>query len=149
MSQRKDRDITVSPETNEQIQHILDNIHTIAQNLHESSTEAQVKSILTEIDNLPAAIQMALLKALSKQPETDAADVLLAINELSDDKIIRKEARRSLIQLEAAKIQPRWQTLVSKTPAISAGTSNLPRYWKGFVTLSREEGEVQLALCWE
>ncbi len=149
MSPKKDRATIVSPEVNEQIQHILNNIHSLAHTLHESNNEAQARAALTEIHNLSAATQMALLKALSKQPETDAADVLLAINELSDDKIIRKEARRSLIQLEAAKIQPRWQTPVPKTPALSAGTSNPPRYWKGFVTQSREEGEVQLALCWE
>ena len=106
MTQPKDRDTTVSPETNEHIQHILDDIHAIAQKCHESSNETQAKSALTDIDNLPAATQMALLKALSKQ-QTDAADILLAIDELSDDKIIRKEARRSLIRLEEAENQPR------------------------------------------
>jgi tetratricopeptide (TPR) repeat protein len=149
MPQHKDRDITVSAEANEHIQHILDDIHAIAQHLHESSNETQAKSVLADIDNLPAATQMALLKALSKQQETDAADVLLALNELSDDKIIRKEARRSLIRLEEAKIQPRWQPPVSRVPAISAATPNAPRYWKGFITQSREEGEVQVVLCWE
>lgn len=149
MPQRKDRDITVSPETNEQIQQILDNIHAIAQNLHESSNEAQARAALTDINNLPAVTQMALLKALSKQQETEAADILLAINELSDDKIIRKEARRSLIRLEEAKIHPRWQPPVSQAPAISVAVPNPPRYWKGFVTQSREEGEVQVVLCWE
>lgn len=149
MPQPKDRDTTVSPETNEHIQHILDTIHSIAQYLHESNNEAQAKEALAEIDNLPAATQMALLKALSKQQETDAADVLLAINELSDDKIIRKEARRSLIRLEEAKIQPRWQPPVSRAPAISVGTPHPPRYWKGFITQSREEGEIQVVLCWE
>lgn len=149
MPAKKDKDTTVSPVANEHIQPVLDNIHTITQNLHESKDAAQAKAALAEIHNLPAATQMALLKALSKQRETDAADILLAINELSDDKIIRKEARRSLIQLEEAKIQPRWQPPVSRTPAISVGTPNPPRFWKGIVTLSREEGEVQLMLCWE
>ena len=149
MPAKKDKDTTVSPVTNEYIQPVLDNIHAIAQNLHESKDAAQARAALAEIHNLPAATQMALLKALSKQRETDAADILLAINELSDDKIIRKEARRSLIQLEEAKIQPRWQPPVARVPAISVGTSNPPRFWKGIVTLSREEGEVQLILCWE
>lgn len=149
MPQRKDRDTTVPPETIEHIQHILDNIHTIAQNLHESNNEAQARAALTEINNLPAATQLALLKALSRQQETDAADVLLAINELGDDKIIRKEARRSLIRLEETKIQPRWQPPVSQAPAVSGVTPNPPRYWKGFITQSREEGEIQVVLCWE
>lgn len=149
MTQRKDRDTTASPETNEHIQQILDDIHSLAQKLHESSNEAQAKSALADIDDLPAATQIALLKALSKQQETDAADILLAINELSNDKIIRKEARRSLIRLEEAKIQPRWQPPISRAPAISVAAPNPPRYWKGFVTQSREEGEVQVVLCWE
>ncbi len=149
MPQHKDRDTTVSPEANEQIQHILDSIHPIAQYLHESNNEAHARKALAEIDNLPTATQMALLKALSKQQETDVADVLLAINELSDDKIIRKEARRSLIRLEEAKIQPRWQPPVSRAPVISVAAPNPPRYWKGFITQSREEGEIQVVLCWE
>ncbi len=149
MPQRKDRDITVSAEAHEDIQHILNNIHTIAQNLHESNNETEARAALTDIDNLPAATQMALLKELSRQQETDSADVLLAINELSEDKIIRKEARRSLIRLEGAKISPRWQPPISQTPAITAATNNPPRFWKGLVTQAREEGEIQLVLCWE
>lgn len=149
MPQQKDRDTSVSPETHEDIQHILDNIHMIAQNLHESNNEVEARAALTDIDNLPAATQMALLKELSRQQETDAADVLLAINELSEDKIIRKEARRSLIRLEGAKIQPRWQPQVTQAPAIAVATNNPPRFWKGLVTQSREEGEIQLVLCWE
>ncbi len=149
MPTKKEKDTTASPVANEHIQPILDNIHAIAQNLHESNDAAQARTTLAEIYNLPAAAQMALLKALSKQRETDAADILLALNELSDDKIIRKEARRSLIQLEEAKIQPRWQPPVARTPALSAGTPNPLRFWKGLVTLSREEGEVQVMLCWD
>jgi tetratricopeptide (TPR) repeat protein len=149
MPAKKDKETAVSPVANEHIQPILDDIHSIAQNLHESTDAAQARTALAEVHNLPAATQMALLKALSKQRETDAADILLAINELSDDKIIRKEARRSLIQLEEAKIQPRWQPPIARVSAISVGTPNPPRFWKGLVTLSREEGEVQLMLCWE
>lgn len=149
MPQRKDTDNTVSPEANEQIQHILEQIHTIADNLHESDDEDEATDAIAAIDDLPSATQLALLKALSRQKETDAADILLAVNELSDDKIIRKEARRALIRLEEAKIQPAWEVPIAREPMIQIGVVRPPRFWKGLVTLSREEGEIQLVLCWE
>src|SRR5712692_7130017 len=83
-----------------QAQHILEHYHQIANNLHASTNQEQAETALNEINNLPEGTQMALLKALSREHHTDAADVLIAINELSSTKGIRKEARRSLIQLE-------------------------------------------------
>ncbi|HLX40622.1 MAG TPA: tetratricopeptide repeat protein, partial [Ktedonobacteraceae bacterium] len=41
------------------------------------------------------------------------------------------------------------QPPISSTPAIAVAAPNPPRYWKGFITQSREEGEVQVVLCWE
>ncbi|MGZ3610328.1 MAG: tetratricopeptide repeat protein, partial [Ktedonobacteraceae bacterium] len=82
-----------------------------------------------------------------KQQDTNAADVLLAINELAPNKAIRKEARRALIQLAGAKIYPSWTPEPEPGPALAV--SNPPRFWKGFVTETREEGELELVLCWE
>ena len=91
---------------------------------------------------------MALLKALSREQHTDAADVLVAINELSSIKEIRKEARRSLIRLEEVRIYPRWSPPIDRTPAVQVTPSTL-RFWKGAVTDSRDMGWVELALCFE
>src|SRR5436853_4721521 len=147
MAKKKNMPISVSQEENTQVQHLFEQYHQIANNLHASKDQTQAETALTEINNLPENAQIALLKELSKENQVDAADVLIAINELSPLKSIRKEARRSLIRLEGAKIYPGWNPPVSHTPAFQFPASNPPRFWKGFVTQSREEGEIQLILC--
>jgi len=149
MTRKKETDTVVSEEDNAQVQHMLEQFHQLAGNLHSSSSQEEAGAVLSDINTMPEASQLALLKALSKEHDTDAADVLIAINELSPSKNVRKEARRSLIRLEGAKVYPGWNPPVSHTPAFQMPVSNPPRFWKGFVTQSREEGEIQLILCWE
>jgi len=97
---------------------------------------------------MPEGAQMALLKALSKEHHADAADVLIAVNELSPAKSVRKEAKRSLIGLQGVRIYPQWSPPVERTPVVQVTTPSL-RFWKGMVTDSRNVGEVQLALGFE
>lgn len=149
MTRKKESNTSISQEDNAQIQHILEQTHQIAGELHSSTDREQSEAALTEIHSMPAAAQMALLKTLSKEHDTDAADILLAIHELSPDKILRKEARRSLIRLEEVKIYPHWNPPIANASVVQALTSNPARFWKGWITQSREEGEVQLILCWE
>src|SRR5205823_242114 len=145
---KKTSQIPVSEENTAQAQDVLDRYHEIAESLHESTNQAQVESALAEINNMPEGAQMALLKDLSKERHTDAADVLVAINELSPTKKVRKEARRSLIGLQGVRIDPQWSPPVDRTPAVQVTTPSL-RFWKGMVTDSRDVGEVQLALGFE
>lgn len=151
MAKKKTTQVSVSQEDNVQAQHVLEQYHQIANNLHTSTDQKQVEAALTEINNMSEGAQMALLKALSKENHVDAADLLTAINELSPLKSVRKEARRSLIRLEGARVYPGWEPPIDRTPAISAMqlTTNPPRFWKGMVTDSLNVGEVQLLLCWE
>src|SRR5438270_12625514 len=149
MTRKKETDTVVSEEDNAQVQHLLGQFHQLAGNLHSSSSPEEAGAVLSDINSMPEASQLALLKALSKKHDTDAADVLIAINELSPSKNVRQEARRSLIRLEGAKVYPRWNPPVSHAPAFQFPVSNPARFWKGFVTQSREEGEIQLILCWE
>src|SRR5438105_8486934 len=118
MTRKKETHITIPAEDHAQIQHILEQFHQIAHDLRNSTDQQQTEANLTDINNLSESSQMALLKALSKEPHTDAADILLAINELSPNKQVRKEARRSLIRLEEAKIYPQWHPPVAHTPAV-------------------------------
>jgi len=98
-----------------QAQPLLDQYHEIAGELHRSFSVDQAEPALTNINNLPEAAQVALLKALAKKQHVDAADVLLAINELSPLKNIRKEARRALIHMEEARIYPGWHMPIQQT----------------------------------
>jgi tetratricopeptide (TPR) repeat protein len=118
MAKKKNKPVVVSQEDNIQAQQVLEHYHEVAQNLRPSTDQKQVESALTEINNMSEGAQIALLKALSKEHHTDAADVLLAINELSSLKDVRKEARRSLIQLEGARIYPRWRPPVQQPFAL-------------------------------
>src|SRR5260370_28157199 len=145
---KKTSQIPVSLEHSTQAQHILDGYHEIAGNLHASTNQEQAEAALAEIVTMPEGAQMALLKALSKEHHADAADVLIAINELSPTKSMRKEARRSLIGLQGVRIYPQWSPPIDRTPAVQVTSSPL-RFWKGMVTDSRDAGEVPLPLVFE
>ena len=138
---------SVPHKDNDWLAHSLERRHEIADELHKSTSRAQAETALAELTEIDEASQMALLKALAKQHDTDAADVLLAINELTPNKAIRKEARRSLIHLAGAKVYPSWTPEPEAGPAIAV--INPPRFWKGYVTEKREEGEIEVVLCWE
>ncbi len=150
MAKKKNTPISVSQEKTAQAQHVFEHYHQITHNLHASKDQKQVETALTEINNLPESAQLALLKELSKEHQVDAADVLIALNELSPLKSVRKEARRSLIRLEGTKIYPRWKPPIDRTPPISAiqPSTNPPRFWKGLVDTDAT-GEAQLLLFWE
>jgi len=148
MTRKKEANILVSQENETQAQHLLEHYHEIAEDLHASKSREQAEAALSEINSIPEATQMALLKLMSKEHDSEAADVLTAIHELSPSKNVRKEARRSLIRLEGAKIHPHW-TPPAMAPLAIQPSINAPRFWKGLVTQERESGEVELILCWE
>ncbi|GAC1357275.1 MAG: hypothetical protein NVS4B11_06900 [Ktedonobacteraceae bacterium] len=149
MSQKNENNTTISEEENIQLQNLLERYQELAQQIRSSTTQAQAETALTDITSLSEAVQMALLKALSKEQTIDAADILTALNAFSPSKEVRKEARRSLLRLDAAKIYSRWTPPIEQVSAIRVNVSNPPRFWQGVVTQTRDEGEVQLVLCWE
>lgn len=151
MTKKKNTSVFVSQEDSTQAQDLFAQYHQIAAHLHASKDQSQAETALTEITTLSENAQVALLKALAKEHQVDAADVLTAINELSPLKSIRKEAKRSLLQLEGAKIYPQWEAPINRAPAITAiqPSTNPPRFWKGLMTDTRALGQVQLLLFWE
>ncbi len=153
MAKKKDQKISVSQEDDAQAQSVLGQFHQIAKELHSSTDQKEAETALTAITSMSEGAQMALLKALSRERHTDAADVLTAINELSPIKNIRKEAHRSLIRLEQEKIYPQWEAPIERSPVLAIqdiyASSTPPRFWKGVVTDSLDVGEVQLMLFWE
>ena len=145
---------TVGTVDTDQVQSLLAQFREIARALHKSQDQQQVEAALQPIISVAEGTQLALLKVLSKEHSEDAADVVLAINEFSPSKEVRKEARRSLIRLQEGHIYPQWQPPVKRTALMevieaSLASSNAPRFWKGFVTDSRDAGEVSLILLWE
>jgi tetratricopeptide (TPR) repeat protein len=124
MTKKKATSLPVSQEELTQVQHLLAQVHQMASTLQSSMNENEAHDALTEINALSEGAQMVLLKALSKEPHTDAADVLIAVNELSPIKNVRKEARRSLIQLEERRVYPQWQPPVARAPLLQLDTTS-------------------------
>ena len=145
----KEAETLLSPEETERVQRLFSQYSQIAELLRTSLDQEQAQAALTVISDLSEAAQIAFIKSLAKVNELDAADLLTAINTFSPLKEVRKEARRGLLRLESNKIRPQWQSPLKQTPVAQANIPNPPRFWKGLVTETREEGGIQLLLCWE
>ncbi|GCF07659.1 tetratricopeptide repeat protein [Dictyobacter arantiisoli] len=87
---------------------LVQNYHTIAQQLKISKDLAQTNAALEPIQNQPVEEQIAFIKAMGKENTVEAADVVQALHTLSPDKEVRKEARRRLIQLEGKDVYAEW-----------------------------------------
>ena len=147
MASKKDTNALAPSADTTRVQQLLELRHRIAEELRGSTSRNQAEAALAGISSADENTQMALLRALARQLDTDAADVLLAVNELTANKAVRKESRRALIQLAGAKIYPSWTPEQESAAPIAA--ERPPRFWKGYATRMREEGELQLVLCWE
>lgn len=150
MAKKKTGQVTISQGAQAQSQQVFEQYHEVANKVRASTERQAAEAALAEINALSEAAQFALLKSLAREKSLDAADLLLAINELSPQKSVRKEARRALIQLAGAKVYPQWkppaeQPLVSNTQL----TNITRRFWKGIITDTRATGSMQLILAWE
>ena len=148
MTSKKSQQPIIPQGDDAHVQHLLEQRHSVAEALRGSSSRIQAETALAGITSNAEGMQLALLKALAKQRDVDAADVLLALNELAPAKAVRKEARRGLIQLAGGKIYPSW-TPEPERPVVAPVASYTPRFWKGLVPLIRERGEIEIILCWE
>jgi tetratricopeptide (TPR) repeat protein len=149
MSRKKDATTQLSDEEHNQVQNLFAAYHQLAQHLHESSNQQETESALFNFNALSEQGQITLLKTLGKENDVDAADILVAINALSPHKEVRKEARRALLRLEAARVTSHWTPPITLVSAIEVKVPYPPRFWKGWATQTREEGEIRLVLCWE
>ncbi len=147
MSRKKENDTLTSQEDQQEIQDLLTTHQQLAEQLRADSKQAE--TVLQPINALSEGAQLALMKALAKINDVAAADILAAVNALSTQKEVRKEARRSLLRLEASRIYPRWTAAITPAAGIQVNVSNPPRFWKGVVSQTREEGEIQVYLAWE
>ena len=148
---KKQSIISASQEEDTQVQQQLTNYLQIATTLYNSSDTSQAEAALIPITSLSEAGQILLLQALSREKTKEAADVLLAMNTFAPLKEARKEARRSLIRLEASRLYPQWTPPAPPAPVVPEEIvpTNPPRFWKGQFTDTRAVGEMQLLLFWE
>lgn len=132
-----------------QVQALFATYHQVSASLHASTSQADVENALHEITSASLSVQFAFIKLLATEQQTEAADILTGLYISVPQKDLRKEARRALLRLESTKIYPQWKAPTPQQPAVLTTTENPPRFWKGWITVSREQGEIQLILCWE
>ncbi|MBO0781440.1 MAG: hypothetical protein J2P37_21685, partial [Ktedonobacteraceae bacterium] len=92
-----------------QIQQLINTHQSIAANLHNNTSEEDIRETLAPCFDLPEESQLTLLKALASEQTVQAADIALAIQTYTEIKAVRKEARRALLQLQSARIYPAWE----------------------------------------
>lgn len=149
MAHKRESGTALSSEDQERVQQQFTNYHQLAERLYTTTNQSEAEAALSEIQTLADAAQIAVLKLLAKETESAAADVAAAINAFSPNKDVRKEARRTLLRLESAKVHPQWTPPIAHTTAVQVNVPNAPRFWKGLARQMREEGEIHLYLCWE
>jgi tetratricopeptide (TPR) repeat protein len=90
------------------VQEYLEQYHQLANELHGSKNIDQVVLTLEPLVTIVHTDQITYLKALGQENSSDAADIAQAMHHIAPDKEVRKEARRTLLRLEAQNIYPRW-----------------------------------------
>jgi tetratricopeptide (TPR) repeat protein len=93
---------------NDFVEQHLEQYHQFARELRESNNIDQTALALEPLINIAHVDQIAYLKALGQENSSDAADIAQAMYNLAPDKEVRKEARRTLLRLEAQNIYPQW-----------------------------------------
>jgi tetratricopeptide (TPR) repeat protein len=126
------------------VQTLLDQRSTLSQQLRQSSDRAAAYQALSPIEQQPASVARAFVDALAARRDTEAADVALALAGLSQSQTLRKEARRALVRLRSAGIVPGFSVPTGEAPA----PQRRRPFYQGYVSQTREQGEVQLALAW-
>jgi hypothetical protein len=149
MSTKKETSTQLSPEENTQVTDLVAGYPQLAQQLLETPDQAHVESVLVAIFQAPLPVQIAFIKALGRENRSTAADIVSALHIFSPDKEVRKEARRAIIRLESSKTYPKWKAPEMPGVLAQLPTPNASRFWKGYASTTREEGEIVLILCWE
>jgi|GEM_PF-4657978 len=129
----------------------LEHLPQIAAALTAAHSREEATSAVAELCALDPRLLVTFLDRLGRQREIAAAQVAAALAELSEAKEVRREARRTLLRLRSAGIQPSWslpesQAQLQQVPPTELAT---PRFWQGLVSASRQEGEVNLLLTWD
>ncbi|HEU5368418.1 MAG TPA: tetratricopeptide repeat protein [Ktedonobacterales bacterium] len=125
-------------------QALLHQIPDLSQHLRQAGDRAAAAQALAAVEEQPADIVLAFAGALGTKRTKEAADVALAMAELSQHREARKEARRSLVRLRSMGIAP-----VFSLPALQSIAQPVQRvFFQGYVSQTRDQGEVQLALAW-
>jgi tetratricopeptide (TPR) repeat protein len=105
------------------IEQHLEHYHQLARELRESYNIDQAALALEPLINIAHTDQIAYLKALGRENSSDAADIAQAMYNIAPDKEARKEARRTLLRLEAQDIYPRWNITAEGLVAPSSSKS--------------------------
>lgn len=91
------------------VQQYIEQYTKLAQQLNASKTIEDAMEVIAPIDSLDQDEQITFLKEISQKNDLAAADLAQALMQLSDNKAVRKEARRRIVQLENNDIYSEWE----------------------------------------
>ncbi len=134
---------TLDASAKQAVQTLLDHLPTLSQQLRQASERAAAYQALSPIEQQSAPVALTFADALGVRRDAEAADVALALAELSQRQGLRKEARRALVRLRSAGIAPGFTV-----PPDEAAPQRQRPFYLGYASQTREEGEMQLALAW-
>ncbi len=136
---------TLDASAQQTIQELLNQLSYLSQQLRQSKDRDAAYQALSSIERQPSSTTFAFAEALASQRSAEAADVALALSELSQQHTLRKESKRALMRLRSAGITPDFAV-----PAIEAPAPEQRQrpFYLGYVTQTREQGELQLSLAW-
>jgi tetratricopeptide (TPR) repeat protein len=152
---KQQQDSLLTQASQEQVQQQLVRYKEFAHELNKRSRQDQSsEDVLTTITEMDEATQLALVKALGAEGTVEAADVVQALQNYTQLKTVRKEARRALLRLESADIYPKWQppalpSLTSVLEEALESEGEAPRFWRGEYSDTEDSGEIQLLLFFE
>jgi tetratricopeptide (TPR) repeat protein len=146
-----DAEPSLSPAQENAIAAALDQLPQLGTALAAAHSREEAIAAIAQLSALGTASLVVFLERLGRRRELAAAQVVAAFAELSAVKEVRREARRALLRLRSAGIEPDWSLPELSTPQAPAPTASLakPRFWQGLVSSSRQEGEVNLLLTWD
>lgn len=98
----------LSPQNNITAEQYVAQHQEIAARLNASKDMDEAFTTLEPLQALTEEEQISFLKELGKQNTIEAADIAQALYTLSDNKAVRKEARRRLVQFENNNIYSEW-----------------------------------------
>jgi len=136
---------TLDAAAKQTIQELLDQLPHLSQQLRQSKDRKAAYQALAPIERQSSSTAFAFAEALASRRSAEAADVALALSELSQQHTLRKEGKRALVRLRSAGIAPDFAVPASEAPAPE---QRQRPFYLGYVTQTREQGELQLSLAW-
>lgn len=164
----------LSAEQQGRVETLIAETDALAEALRAATPEgrAAIQNVLAGVESVPEPVAVSYAERMGEMrgdEARNAVDVAQALGELSQRKEVAREARRARLRLRSAGIMPSLTIPAMERPALVGTTARQeepadegvadtsdaplrvlgPRLVEGYVTRSREQGDVSLILGWQ